>query len=173
MNLVQMAFYAFALLTVGSAVMIFLTKNVLHAVFSLLGVFLGVSAMYVFAGADFLAVAQLVVYVGGVLVLLLFAVMLTGREGGVAYPASQNKYLISGLISGAGILTVLIYLVIKNADILKVNQSVYNENSVSTVRILGINLMSEYLLVFEVVGVLLLVALIGASFVAGRKEIKK
>ena len=79
--MIQFVFIAFMVLTLASALVVLLTKNVLYAAFSLLGTFLGVSALYVLAGADFLAVAQILVYVGGVLVLLIFGVMLTNQQG--------------------------------------------------------------------------------------------
>ncbi len=167
MTAAQLIFYSFAALSVISGLFILFTKNVLHAVLALLAVFLGVSALFVFAGADFLAVTQLVVYVGGVLVLMLFGVMLTNRETGAAYPVSRNKYFMGGIISGGAIFGVLSYLLIKN-------QSVFPESiksaEGSTVKILGVGLMSEYVLAFEVAGLLLLMALIGAAVVAGRKE---
>jgi NADH:ubiquinone oxidoreductase subunit 6 (subunit J) len=172
MTTVQFVFYFFAGLTVVSALFVLFTKNVLHAVLSLLSVFLGVSALYVFAGADFLAVTQLVIYVGGVLVLMLFGVMLTNRETGAVYPVSKNKYFVSGIISGVLILGMLIYLIIKNKEafLAKGNQeNIYLIKGHSTVHFLGMSLISEYLLAFEAVGILLLMALIGAAFVAGRK----
>jgi NADH:ubiquinone oxidoreductase subunit 6 (subunit J) len=173
MTPVQIIFYFFAGLTVASALFILFTKNVLHAVLSLLIVFLGVSAMYVFAGADFLAITQLVVYIGGVLVLMLFGVMLTNRETGNAYPVSKNKYFISGLISAVSIFGMLIYVLVKNQKVFfsfsgKItSDAAYNS---TTTKILGVGLMSEYVLVFEVVGLLLLIALIGAAFIAGKKN---
>ena len=169
---VKFVFYFFAALTVVSALFVLFTKNVLHAVLSLLSVFLGVSALYVFAGADFLAVTQLVVYVGGVLVLMLFGVMLTNRETGALYPVSKNKYFITGIISGLLILGLLIYLIRENEDIFFVPYNPDNNfilNGKSTVHFLGIRLITEYLFAFEAVGLLLLMALIGAAFVAGKK----
>lgn len=173
MSILQLIFYCFAALTIMSALVILFSNNVLHAVLSLLGVFLGVSAMYVFAGAEFLAVAQLVVYVGGVLVLLLFGVMFTNREIGVDFPVSTHRYLPIGLLAGLAIALGLSYLLLSNATLLHAYETVLNSKPNSSTKIIGINLMSSYLLIFELLGILLLVALIGASFVAGRKEITK
>jgi NADH:ubiquinone oxidoreductase subunit 6 (subunit J) len=173
MTAAQFIFYFFAGLTVVSGLFILFTKNVLHAVLSLLSVFIGVSALYVFAGADFLAVTQLVIYVGGVLVLMLFGVMLTNRETGAIYPISKHKYFISGIISGSSILGILVYLFVKNQNVFlsasEKSTSVSAATTTGTIRILGISLISEYILVFEAIGVLLLIALIGAAFIAGRK----
>ncbi len=171
MTAAQIIFYLFAGLAVSAGLFILFTKNVLHAVLSLLAVFLGVSAMFVFAGADFLAITQLVVYVGGVLVLMLFGVMLTNRETGAVYPVSKNKYFISGILSGFSVLGILGYVLLKNQQVFlpvsgKASPAI---SSVPTVKVIGIGLMSEYVLVFELAGILLLLALIGAAFIAGRK----
>lgn len=165
----QIVFYFFATLTIAAALFMLFTKNVLHAVLALLIVFIGVSAMYVFAGADFLAITQLVVYVGGVLVLMLFGVMLTNRESGVHYPISKNRFFVPGILSGLSVLGLLIYLLVKNQNQFLAISGKAIGNTSGTIRILGISLMSEYVLVFELIGILLLIALIGAAFVAGRK----
>lgn len=169
MTSTQLIFYLFAGLSVFSGLFILFTKNVLHAVLSLLAVFLGVSAMFVYAGADFLAITQLLVYVGGVLVLMLFGVMLTNRETGAAYPVSKNKYFLSGILSGMAILGVLVYLFLKNRNQLFSGKTISPAGIGSTIKTLGISLMSEYILVFEAAGILLLLAMIGAAFIAGRR----
>lgn len=174
MTAAQIVFYLFAGLSIVSGLFILFTKNVLHAILSLLTVFLGVSAMFIFAGADFLAITQLVVYVGGVLVLMLFGVMLTNRETGAIYPVSKNKYFLSGILSGAAVLGLLSYVLIKNQGLFltassKAGLEIVPGFADTTVKKLGIGLMSEYVLVFEVAGILLLMALIGAAFIAGKK----
>lgn len=172
MTVAQGIFYFFAGLTIVSGLFILFTKNVLHAVLSLLAVFIGVSALYVFAGADFLAVTQLVIYVGGVLILMLFGVMLTNRETGAVYPVSKNKYFLAGIVSGILILVMLVFLFIKNETVFVSGSGKTTADAIhteSTVRTIGIGIMSEYVLVFEVAGILLLMALIGAAFIAGRK----
>ena len=79
-NLVsQILFYFFAVLTVGSAAVVVFSRSLIYSIFGLLFTFFGVAALYVFLGADFLAATQMVIYVGGVLVLLLFGVMLTHK----------------------------------------------------------------------------------------------
>ena len=72
-------FYLVAVVTVASAAMVAFSRNIIHSAFSLLGTFAGVAGLYVFLGADFVAGVQVLVYVGGILVLILFAVMLTHR----------------------------------------------------------------------------------------------
>src|SRR5947207_6086209 len=79
MNVSTAVFYLIAIITVGSAVMVAFSRNIIYSAFSLLGTFAGVAGIYVFLGADFVAAVQLLIYVGGILVLILFAVMLTHR----------------------------------------------------------------------------------------------
>ncbi|MGH7809150.1 MAG: NADH-quinone oxidoreductase subunit J family protein, partial [Candidatus Binatia bacterium] len=79
MDVSTAVFYLIALLTVGSAGMVAFSRNIIYSAFSLLGTFMGVAGIYVFLGADFVAAVQVLIYVGGILVLILFAVMLTHR----------------------------------------------------------------------------------------------
>src|SRR3954471_14331418 len=76
-------FYGLAALVLLCGAMVAFSRNMLHAAFALLGTLAGVAGLYLFLGADFLGLAQLLIYVGGILVLLLFAVLLTARIGDV------------------------------------------------------------------------------------------
>src|ERR1044071_6611847 len=79
MSVSTAVFYLIALITVISAGMVAFSRNIIYSAFSLLGTFMGVAGIYVFLGADFVAAVQVLIYVGGILVLILFAVMLTHR----------------------------------------------------------------------------------------------
>src|SRR5712692_3945396 len=79
MEISTAVFYLVAIITVGSAAMVAFSGNIIYSAFSLLGAFGGVAGIYIFLGADFVAAVQLLIYVGGILVLVLFAVMLTHR----------------------------------------------------------------------------------------------
>jgi NADH-quinone oxidoreductase subunit J len=79
MEIGKIIFYAVALLTIGSAVVVAFSRNIIYSAFALLGTFAGVAGLYVFLGADFVAAVQLLIYVGGILIVILFAVMLTHR----------------------------------------------------------------------------------------------
>ena len=80
MDLYTILFYMFAVITLGSACIVVFSRNIVRSAFALLFAFFGVAALYVFLLADFIAVTQLLIYVGGILVLILFAVMLTNRQ---------------------------------------------------------------------------------------------
>ena len=75
----QIVFYFFAVLTVGSAAVVVFARSLIRSAFALLFTFFGVAALYAYAGADFLAATQMVIYVGGILVLILFGIMLTHK----------------------------------------------------------------------------------------------
>ena len=96
-------FYAFALITVVSAGVVVFSKNLVRAVFSLLFTFFGVAGLYVFLHADFVAAVQVLVYIGGTLVLLLFGVMLTQRIKGVYLLPFEvaSILLLAALVGGA------------------------------------------------------------------------
>lgn len=165
-------FFAFALLTVGSALLILLTKNVLYAAFSLLLTFLGVAGLYVLAGADYLAITQVMIYVGGILVLMIFGVMLTNkdREGGPDTTATtQHHNQFMGTLAAIGLFTVLLIAILKvNFSALSgASGSLLNQSSVA---ITGIQLMTGFVLPFEVAAILLMVALISAAYIAGKSK---
>ncbi len=163
--MVQVIFYIFAVLAVAAGLLVLLSRNVLYAALSLIVALLSVAAIYVFVVAEFVAVAQIMIYVGGVLVLMIFGIMLTRKIGETA-EAGHYVNLVSGLLVSALFLVALIYAFFKT------NFSVYTlaEATSKSTRLLGINLMTSSLVAFEAVAILLLVALIGAGAISGRKD---
>lgn len=140
-----------------------------------------VAGLYVFALADFVALTQIVIYVGGVLVLLLFAFLLSSKES-----LEGMNQIPSGLLSAhrlpAAILTLLFFGILaytfsdidfENIHWIQFSIAQGNIIGVSdqTIRNIGINLMSKYLLPLEMVSILLMMVLIGAAHIA-RKEPK-
>lgn len=161
-------FYCFSLLTVVAALFILFSKNLIYCAFALFLTFLGIAALYVFAGADFLAVTQIMVYVGGILILLIFGIMLTQKAERHSVSSSPNKVVVLmkreiwGFSIGAGIFGFLCY-VIYSANFVMNGATI---GSKSTVRTIGVELMTSHLLPFEMIAILLLVALIGAAYLA-------
>jgi NAD(P)H-quinone oxidoreductase subunit 6 len=151
-----LVFYALSGLTLAGAAGVAFSKNIVRSAFALLFTFFGVAGLYALLSADLVAVIQLMVYVGGVLVVILFAVMLTSRIGDVR---ATNKSL--GLIAGiAGIVPVaagLLWVAI-DLPVSKAPESSPQPTSSSV----GNALLGAYVLPFEVISVLLLAALIGA-----------
>lgn len=166
MSLSTAVFYLIALLTVVSAGMVAFSRNIIYSAFSLLGTFMGVAGLYVFLGADFVAAVQLLIYVGGILVLILFAVMLTHRITDVAI---TNR--AAGRIPAFVIVGLLLYLLIdaiRATPWVRAKEIVYQATSAT----IGDLFLYTYLLPFELASLVLLAALIGAV-VLSRKEIKE
>jgi NAD(P)H-quinone oxidoreductase subunit 6 len=166
MDIATAVFYLVALITVGSALMVALSRNIIYSAFSLLGTFAGVAGLYVFLGADFVAAVQLLIYVGGILILILFAVMLTRRITDVEI---TNR--AAGRIPAVIIIGLLIYLLVqavRETPWVKVKEAVYQPTTAK----IGDLFLEEYLLPFELASLVLLAAMIGAV-VLSRKEIKE
>ena len=165
MELFDIIFYFFALTTIVSAGIVVFSRNIIHSAFSLLFTFCGVAGIYVLLNADFIAVAQLLIYVGGILVLLVFGVMLTNKVVNVeiktgtmhTLPASMLVAMTAGSLCGVFFAT----------DWTVVTGSQDPQN---TAYKLGEMFMTTYLLPFEVASVVLLVALIGAAMIARREK---
>jgi NADH-quinone oxidoreductase subunit J len=160
-NATTFAFYLLAGLAVISALGVALSRNILHSAFSLLGALAGVAGLYFMLGADFVAVVQLLVYVGGILVLILFAVLLTRAISDIKI-SNLSVSLLGGLPAALLILAMVIHTTVK-APIQTTAAS-----AAPTVSRLGDALLREYLLPFEVASVILLMALVGAMVIARR-----
>jgi NADH-quinone oxidoreductase subunit J len=156
-----LVFYFLAGLTVVSGLGVALSQNILHSAFSLLGTLAGVAGLYFMLGADFVGVVQLLVYVGGILVLILFAVLLT-REITDIKVSNLSVSLLGG-VPAAILICALVLQIVLRAPI-----AVTTVATAPTVHRLGDALLREYLLPFEVASVVLLMALVGAMVLARR-----
>lgn len=163
MELFDIVFFVFAFISVVSAFIVVFSRNIIHSAFSLLFTFFGVAGLYVLLHADFLAVTQILIYVGGILVLMLFGVMLTNKVVNVelktgtlnTIPALILVAVLGGTLSG------LFYSSWRNTP-------APPSEFATTTKTLGELLMTSYLLPFEIASVVLLVALIGAAMYARR-----
>ena len=164
MNIYDLVFYLFAAITVLSAFFVVTNRNIVYSAFFLLFTFFGVAGIYVLLGADFVAIVQLIVYVGGILILLLFGVMLTNKITNVeiktgtinVYPAVIGVGLLSGSLLAA--------LITSNW------KTIPTTAPLPTTAALGTMLLQQYALVFELLGIILLIALIGAASIARREK---
>ena len=163
----EIIFIFFALLTLLSAVYMVITTNIIYAAFSLLLTFIGVAALYIFASAEFIGLTQIMIYIGGILILIVFGVMLTNKIGNTPINANSLN-IVTGLLLAAGMFTILVNAIME-IDFSKLswikNGILITQNTTPTI---GINLMTQYILPFELIAVLLMVALMGASLIAGR-----
>ncbi len=171
--MMQLAFFVFAAITVAGAFYLLFTKNVLYAAFSLLLTLLGISGLFVFAGADFLAVSQIMIYVGGILILLIFGIMLTNNKNFQRNNLQPNKIEVEHHNRyWAVLVAVLVFLcflkIIFNANFYIIGKQIHKGSSIQQI---GINLMTDYILAFEVIGIFLLAALIGAVYIAKKEKV--
>jgi NAD(P)H-quinone oxidoreductase subunit 6 len=151
-----LVFYGMAGLTIVGAAWVAFSQNIVRSAFALLLTFFGVAGLYALLSADLVAVIQLMVYVGGVLVVILFAVMLTAR---IADVHASNKSL--GLIAGvAGIVPVAAGLLWVAIDLPPSRPPA--DAVAPTASIIGDSMLRAYVVPFEIASVLLLAALIGA-----------
>lgn len=170
-------FYLLAGMSLSSGLVILFSKNVVRSIFLLVLVFVGIAGIYMITNAEFVAVTQILVYVGGILILLMFGIMLTNRIEGQLLTTSHSR-LIPAIALGGLMFWVLGRSIIKNAEALSAGglnkiPSIVAGNEVGTgfsnTKVIGVNLMTNQMLALELTAVLLLVALVGAAFIVGNK----
>ena len=163
-DLAGVAFYAIALLTVGSAAVVAFARNVMHSAVALLGTLFGVAALYLLLSADFLAATQVLVYVGGTLILFLFAAMLTAR---IDRASTSNEPLASGRGKAKRATFVLAAALVVIA--LDTKWPVEDRLvAIPSTAKLGHALLGTYVLPFELASLVLLAAMVGALVIARR-----
>ena len=173
MSLVQLLFYVMGFIALASALFVAATKNMVRSIFMFFITLFALAGLYVLALADFVAITQVVIYVGGILVLILFAFMLSGKET-LNIIAQQRKQFISLRRAPAFLLAALFFIVMVNmiakADVnnlywIKRSADLKNiiQPDAAMTENIGVNLMTSYLLPFEAISILLMVALVGAA----------
>lgn len=169
MDIKFIIFLAISAVTVISAAVVAFSRNIIYSAFALLGVFVGVLGLYILLSADFVAIIQLIVYIGGVLILILFAVMLTTK---IDLASGQRKLLNRAMepvaaFFGAAVLGGLVW-----REISRTNWPArISESYAPTTALIGDALLQRYLLPFEAVSILLVLVLVGAVLLA-RREVK-
>ena len=160
----EITFWFIAGLTIISAVIVVYSKKLLNSAIALLFTLFGVAGLYVFLWADFLAAVQVVVYIGGILILIIFGIMLTNRITTVHISHSSIQRGYGGMVV-VGLMGFLGWMIVRTPWLQ--GQSVEPEQ---TVAIIGRLLLTDYLMPFEVTSVLLLGALIGAATLSRADE---
>lgn len=159
MDVTVILFYLFAFIILGSAAMMIYTTNLVHSALYMVLTFIGVSGIYLMLYADFLALVQLMVYVGAISVLLVFGIMLT-RRGNINESNPFTRFKIIG-----GLVVFLLFLLIEKFVILTNWAPSDISPSPSTVPQLANLMLIDYVVPFEVAGILLLVAMVGAIII--------
>jgi NADH-quinone oxidoreductase subunit J len=157
----SIAFLLTAAFTVAGALAAALLKNLVHCALSLTVTFAGLALLYLQLDAQFAGFAQILVYIGAVAILVVFAILLTRGAGVPEYRGFSSSWL-AGLVIAAAIFAVLAWAVTKSLPV----SAAASAAPVVTVQSIGTALMSSYVLPLEIVAVLLTVALIGAVIVA-------
>ena len=179
MTLIRVLFYFLSFIAIVSALYAASSKNLVRSIFVFFVTLFSLAGLYVLALADFVAVTQVVIYVGGILVLILFAFMLSGKETLNVLQKQEGKLFsmkkLPAILLAAMFFIVLVNVVFKtDADNLPwVRDAISLKNEIAPKDIMidniGVNLMTHYLLPFEAISILLLVALVGAAHLS-RKE---
>ncbi len=155
----EVFFFGLAGFTVAAALLVVVGRNMVHSAVALIFSFCGVAGIYVLLDAEFLAAVQVLIYVGGITILLLFAIMLTTRIAARVHVFNE-QWLLGALIA-AGITTLLVY-----ASVTGIQISTEAPLPVETAPALGRLLLTTHVLPFEVASVLLLAAMVGAIILA-------
>ncbi|HEU5013643.1 MAG TPA: NADH-quinone oxidoreductase subunit J [Roseiflexaceae bacterium] len=163
-TLITAIFLFISLVILTAAIMAVTVKNIVHAALWLIASFFGVAALYMLLEAEFAAVVQVLIYVGAISILVLFAIMLTRRidDSAAEYPSRARFW--GALVLGAALFGLLLAPTLYSTPWRTVQPG--QNTAISSVVQLGQAFMREYLLPFEVASILLLVALVGAVVIA-------
>jgi NADH-quinone oxidoreductase subunit J len=165
MDLMQVAFFIFAVITLLAAFLVVTAKSLIHSALWLIVSLFGIGVMYVFLDAGFFAVAQVLIYIGAITILIIFAVMLTRKDLRDAVPQQTANWLLAALV--AVFLFIGLFFVLSSWSSFITSKPALTAGS-TTISDLGQALVSPnaYLLPFELASVLLVAAMIGAIYVS-------
>ena len=166
MNTLEILFYALSALAIISAVMVLVSKNPIHSVLWLILVFFAISGHYILLNAHFLAIVNIIVYAGAIMVLFLFVMMLMNVKKDNE-PQKQLWVKLIGVIAGGSFLTLLIALVKQNTSF-QGRDVLLKDGNIGLIHPLGQALFTDYVVPFEISSVLFLSAMVGAVII-GKK----
>ncbi len=166
-------FYLFAAIAVGGSLLVVGQRNPIYSVVAIVGSFCGLSGLYVLLEAPFVAVVQIIIYAGAILVLFLFTVMLlnASREDAGEWDRTHPYYRPGPTRVGAVLAVVLLVQLVWAFSRLDVLSEGVGETqpAASSVRLLGRVLFTDYMFAFEVTSILIIAAMVGAVVLAGKK----
>lgn len=167
MSITEIIFWFLSGLALLSAIMVLVSKNPVHSVLWLIVTFFAISGHYILLNAQFLAIVNIIVYAGAVMVLFLFVIMLMNLEAAIE-PKRSMWMKFAGVISGGLLLAVLISM-IRTANDLNGKTAQLNTGDIGLISNLGKTLFNNYAVPFEISSVLFLSAMVGAV-VIGKKN---
>jgi NADH-quinone oxidoreductase subunit J len=166
MSTLQILFFALSAFAIISAIMVLVSKNPIHSVLWLILVFFAISGHYILLNAQFLAIVNIIVYAGAIMVLFLFVIMLMNVKKDKE-PQKQLFIKLIGVITGGSFLTLLVAMVKQTVQI-DGKQVMMKEGTIGLIHPLGKVLFSDYVVPFEISSVLFLSAMVGAVII-GKK----
>jgi NADH-quinone oxidoreductase subunit J len=169
MDIYQVLFWVLSILTLGCAIGVILSRNPITSVLFLILTFFMISGHYILMNAQFLAIVNIIVYAGAIMVLFLFVVMLMNLNSDTE---PQKNFLIqfAAVISGGALLLVFIAALKSTLTGLESNQiNLHQQTSIGLIKELGRTLFTQFVFPFEVASVLFLSAMVGAV-VLGKKD---
>jgi len=166
MNITQILFWFLSVVALFSALMVISSKNPVYSVLWLIATFFAISGHYILLNAQFLAIVNIIVYAGAIMVLFLFVIMLMNLNKETE--PQKNRWLkMAGAVAGGCLLLVMV-AALKDTDV-KQQQALVNQGSIGLIRNLGKELFTTYVVPFEISSILFLSAMVGAV-VIGKKE---
>lgn len=166
MNVTQILFWFLSVLALFSALMVVTSKNPVHSVLWLIATFFAISGHYILLNAQFLAIVNIIVYAGAIMVLFLFVIMLMNLNKKTE--PQKNKWLrLAGAVAGGCLLLVFV-AALKDSEV-KGQSALVNTGDIGLIKNLGKELFSTYVVPFEISSILFLSAMVGAV-VIGKKE---
>lgn len=166
MNITQILFWFLSVMAIFSGLMMITSKNPVHSVLWLIVTFFAISGHYILLNAQFLAIVNIIVYAGAIMVLFLFVIMLMNLNKETE-PQKSRWLKMAGAVAGGCLLLVLV-AALKDSDI-KQQHALVKEGNIGLIQTLGKELFSTYVVPFEISSILFLSAMVGAV-VIGKKE---
>jgi NADH-quinone oxidoreductase subunit J len=165
MNITQILFWFLTILALGSALMVIFSKNPVHSVLWLVATFFAISGHYILLNAQFLAIVNIIVYAGAIMVLFLFVIMLMNLNASTE-PQKSKWLRLAGGIAGGCLMLVLV-AALRDTEI-KTQMAQMRDGDIGLIQNLGMSLFQDYVVPFEISSILFLSAMVGAV-VIGKK----
>lgn len=166
------AFFLFSFITILCAVMVIIARKLIYKAYFLLFSLLGIAAIFVLGRADFVAASQIMIYAGGILILIVFSLLFTGETHQETLPFSKFsllKIFAPTLLASLGIIWLLQQVDFQQLHKTNVATIAPSQNF-TTIKIIGTELLTNYLVPLEFVGILLLVVLAGVALLNSKQE---
>lgn len=167
MDLQQITFWFLSLLAVGSALMVVISRNPVHSILYLIVTFIAITGHYIILNAQFLAIVNLIVYAGAIMVLFLFVVMLMNLNK-KSEPQKNLWMLVAGIMAG-GFLLLVVVMAVRDTGTTKHTIDMAG-GEIGLIKNLGQRLFTDYVIPFEISSILFLSAMVGAVLLSRKKE---